>query len=70
MMELRENVKRTTFPTMLSLPPIEKQLKKELSTMHQRKPKMMQESKMSVRSVVLSSYENCVGCYYDSGFAT
>ena len=39
MMELRENVKRTTFPNMLSLPPIEKQLKKELSTMHQRKPK-------------------------------
>ena len=50
-----EGGKSTTFHTMLSSPPIEKQLKLELSMMHQQKPKKDARVLMSVCTVVLSS---------------
>ena len=50
-----EGGKSTTFHTMLSSLPIEKQLKLELSMMHQQKPKKDARVLMSVCTVVLSS---------------
>ena len=55
MIELKKDVKSTTFSTMLSSPPIEKQLKLELSMMRQQKPKKDARVLMSVCTVVLSS---------------
>ena len=55
MIELRKDKKSTTFPTMLSSPPMKKKLKLELSMMHQQKPKKDARVLMSVCTVVLSS---------------
>ena len=55
MIKLKKDVKTTTFPAMLSSPPIEKQLNLELSMMHQQKSKKDARVSMSVCTVVLSS---------------